>query len=171
MARSSCPFATRRRFAARVPAMPGTHRFHLIALAVLAVAFVGPLVAHGAPRAQTSPSTLTFDHEGHATIPFDLRNHHLWIRGRVNGADSIWIVVDTGASSTVLDEGTARRLSIPLTGEREAHGAGGVQPSRDARDVTVELPGLKLHQAHMVAIDLSTLTQTGGRPMQLVLGY
>src|SRR5437899_298980 len=107
MTRSSWPFATCRRFAARVPAMPGT-RFHLIALTILTTAFVGPLAAHGAPRARTSSSELTFDQEGHATIPFDVRNQHLWIRGRVNGADSIWIVVDTGASSSVLDEGTAR---------------------------------------------------------------
>src|SRR5689334_11197518 len=107
MTRSSRPFATGRRFAARVSAMPGPHRFHAfaLALAVVAAAFVGPLAARGAPRAQTSSSELTFDHEGHATIPFDVRNQHLWIRGRVNGADSIWIVVDTGASSSVLDEG------------------------------------------------------------------
>ena len=136
---------------------------------MLAIGLTG-LLASG--PAATAPSTeIRFEADGHAVIPFDLRNQHLWIRGQLNGADSIWIVVDTGASTSVIDEGVARRQSIPLTGGHEAHGAGGTQQGHDAQGVTVELPGLKLHKQRMDALDLSSLTQSGARPMQLILGY
>lgn len=142
-------------------------RFHTIAVAG---ALLGLVEVSSVANLQAADE-LRLGREGHTTIPFDLRNQHLWIRGRVNGADSIWIVVDTGASSSVLDEGVARRLSIPLTAAGEAHGAGGAQRQYHARDVTVEIGGLQLRSSQMSALDLASLAQTGGRAMQMVLGY
>ena len=135
---------------------------------VLGFGLLAAIMAEGA--APPAPA-LTFGKDGHATIPFDLRNQHLWIRGRLNGADSIWIVVDTGASSSVVDEGTARRFSIRLDGGYEAKGAAGTQRGYDAHDVTVELPGVTFRPARLGALDLSGITQTGGRAMQMILGY
>ena len=134
------------------------------------LAATASFLAAPSPGAAPRPE-LAFGAGGHASIPFDLRNQHLWIRGRLNGADSVWIVVDTGASSSVLDESVARRLAIKLTGENVAHGAGGTQRGRQAHDVTVELPGLTLRRERMGTLELGTLTQAGGRPMQLILGY
>ena len=142
-------------------------RFHTIAVAA---ALLGLVEVSSVANLQAADE-VRLGREGHATIPFDLRNQHLWIRGRVNGADSVWIVVDTGASSSVLDEGVARRLSIPLTAAGEAHGAGGSQRQYHARDVTVEIGGLQLRSSQMAALDLASLAQTGGRAMQMVLGY
>jgi predicted aspartyl protease len=79
--------------------------------------------------------------------------------------------VDTGASSSVLDESVARRFSIRLTGGHEAQGAAGRQRGHDAHDVTLELPGLKVHRERMGTLDLGNISQTGGRPMELILGY
>ena len=134
-------------------------------LTLLALAARGPVEA--APRA----ARLHFDRQGHARIPFDLRSQHVWVRGRVNGSDSIWIVIDTGASSSVLDEKVARDLSLKVSGHHEALGAGGRQASSTVEDVTIELAGLSLHRRNMDTIDLAALGAQGGRPMQLVLGY
>lgn len=139
-----------------------------ILVAILAALLLTPSLVSGQSIAK---SEIKFGPGGHATIPFDLRNQHLWIRGRLNGSDSIWIVVDTGASASVMDEGTARRLSIPLTRGFQAHGAAGMQRGYAAESVTVELPGLKLHRPVIGTLDLSGITQSGGRPMQLILGY
>jgi predicted aspartyl protease len=137
----------------------------------LAAACVTLLAGPDGTDAARRSSELSFGPGGHATIPFDLRNQHLWVRGRLNGADSVWIVIDTGASSSVLDEGVARRLSMKLTGENVSRGAGGTQVGHQAHDVTVELPGLTLRRERMGTLELGSITQTGGRPMQLILGY
>jgi len=121
-----------------------------------------------APRA----ARLTFDRDGHARIPFDIRNSHVWLRGRVNGSDSVWIVLDSGASSSVLDDALVRSLSLRVSGEHHAHGAGGVQTGLSVDDVTIELPGLSVHRRTMDALDLASLgAMQGGRPMQAILGH
>lgn len=140
---------------------------HRVAFAIALALMTGSSATQAAPRSKD----FTFGQDGHAMIPFDLRNQHLWIRGRLNGADSIWIVVDTGASSSVLDEGVARGHSVSLTGRNESHGAGGVQQGRDAHDISIEMAGLQFRRSRMIALDLSNLTQVGGRPMQMILGY
>src|SRR6185369_15981740 len=140
--------------------VPG--RFHTIAVAA---AFLGLAEVSSVANSEAADE-LRLGRDGHVTIPFDLRNQHLWIRGRLNGADSIWIVVDTGASASVLDEGVARRLSIPLTAAGEAHGAGGAQRQYHARDVTVEIGGLQFRSSRMPALDLASVAQTGARAMQ-----
>ncbi len=142
----------------------------LLALGLLALSLLAVLVLEvwGAPRA----ARLAFDRDGHARIPFDLRSGHVWVRGTVNGSDSVWIVVDTGASSSVLDQGLATKLSLrAASGEAKAMGAGGPQSSTPYHDVTIHLASLSVHRRTMPAIDLAGVTQQGGRPMQAVLGY
>jgi Aspartyl protease/PDZ domain len=116
-------------------------------------------------------SGLSFTRDGHARIPFQLRSQHIWVRGWINGTDSIWVVVDTGASSSVIDDGVATRLSLPFRGEAHAMGAGGAQRSRRVGSVTLELPGMTLHRETMGAIDMSAISTQTGRPMEFVLGY
>lgn len=132
------------------------------------VALVYSRQVHAAPRA----TRLLFDRDGHARIPFDIRNQHVWLRGRVNGSDSVWIVLDSGAASSVLDDALARSLSLRVSGEHEARGAGGTQRSHTVENVTIELAGLSLHRRNMDSIDLGALgALQGGRPMQAILGY
>ena len=38
---------------------------------------------------------------GGASMPFDLRGNHIYLRGRIGDSDSLWIVLDTGASGNV----------------------------------------------------------------------
>src|SRR5262249_26678930 len=121
-------------------------------------------------HAASARVSLSFRHGGHARIPFDLRSQHASIRGRLNGRDSVWIVVDTGASSSVMDRGVARDLGLEVIGQHDAMGAGGRQPSVTVKGVKVELAGLTLERETIDAIDLGALTRIGGRPMQLVLG-
>jgi hypothetical protein len=135
----------------------------LLAVLTLLAALPGDAVAR--------TEGLLFERGGHAVIPFDLRSNHIWIRGTVNGPDSIWIALDSGAGSSVLDDSLARRLSLRRSGQHEAMGAGGPQQGSSAEDVTIGLAGLKLHRPHVDTIDLAAISATGGRPMQLILGF
>ena len=139
-----------------------------LAAAVLAA---GP--PPGAARAATVPgASVRFTAGGHARLPFELRGQHVWVRGRINGADSVWIVVDTGASSCVLDAAVAERLKLEgAGGEVHAMGAGGAQASRRVRDVTIELDGLSIQRKTIGTIDLSAISAQGGRPMEAIVGY
>ena len=125
----------------------------------------------GTVDALGAPFELKFKHGGHARVPFVLRNQLVWLRGAVNGSDSIWIVVDTGASASLMDENVARRLSLKLKGEHDAHGAGGTQQGSFAHNVTISIPGLSIRRERLPTTDLSAFGRQGGRPMELVLGY
>ena len=129
------------------------------------------LAAAGRGAGAAPAADLRLERDGHTRIPFDLRGQHVWVRGRVNDSDSIWIVIDTGASASLMDESVARGLALKMSGRHEARGAAGTQISRSASNVTVSLPGLSLHRDRMDATDLSAFTPLGGHPMQLVLGY
>jgi predicted aspartyl protease len=145
----------------------------LLLLTVGALAWIVTALAPAGRRdaqASSPRASLSFRHGGHARIPFDLRSQHAWIRGRLNGRDSVWIVVDTGASSSVMDQGVAHDLGLERVGQHEAIGAGGRQRSVTVGGLKVELAGLTLERETIEAIDMGALTRIGGRPMQLVLG-
>lgn len=145
--------------------------FAILSAALACTTFVFTLGADRQAAAAAPMAELRFAQGGHARIPFDLRGQHVWVRGRVNGSDSVWIVVDTGASAAAMDEGLARSLELRMTGEHQARGAGGMQRSSSVKNITVDLAGLSIHRRNMDTIDLSALTAQTLRPMQLILGY
>ena len=143
---------------------------------VMVAAAIAWLAATLSPLAQresgaASKASLAFRDGSHARIPFELRFQHVLVRGRLNGADSAWIAVDTGASSSVMDQGLAQHLGLKTVGEHTAMGAGGTQRATTVEDVTIELEGLALHRQTMDAIDMTALSRVGGRPLQVVIGY
>jgi hypothetical protein len=59
---------------------------------------------------------------GVATLPFEYRGRHVWLRASVNGKPLADFLYDTGASVTVLD--SAYAASIGVTGEGTLHSQG-----------------------------------------------
>jgi predicted aspartyl protease len=108
---------------------------------------------------------------GHALIRFDLQNGHVWVRGVIGGSDSLWIVVDTGAASSAMDDALAKTLGLEQSGHHETLGAGGTQPSSSVSDVTIAIADLSIHRERLDTVDFGALSAQGGHPMQLVLGY
>jgi hypothetical protein len=119
----------------------------------------------------SSRARLRFAEGGHARIPFDLRGQHIWMRGTINGSDSLWIVVDTGASSSVMDDSLARAFHLPFTSEHENHGAGGVQPGYTVDNITIGLPGLTIEKRHMDTTALASIARASDRTMQVIVGH
>jgi hypothetical protein len=57
-----------------------------------------------------------------AEVPFRFIENHVFVPVTINGRESLWIV-DSGASVTVIDNGYAEELGLPLSGEVLAQGA------------------------------------------------
>jgi predicted aspartyl protease len=134
-------------------------------VALFAVAWLAGLApAHGA-------GAVRFARGGHASIPFDLQRGHVWVRGVVGGSDSLWITVDTGASSAVMDEALAKSLGLKPHGQHETHGAGGAQPSASVSDITIGIGGLSIHLPALDTTDLTALSAQSAHPMHLILGH
>ena len=112
-----------------------------------------------------------FEGEGYARIPFDLRGSHVWVRGTIGSSDSLWIVIDTGASSGLLDSGVARSLGLVEHGEQRSRGAGGAVMGRWVSNVDIHLPGLTVHREQIPTTPLVDISTAGRRPMQLIIGH
>jgi hypothetical protein len=114
---------------------------------------------------------LHFANGGHARIPFVIQGGHIWVRGAVDHSDSLWIIVDTGAAGSVMDDALAKRLGLAQHGSHMSMGAGGMQRASSVSDVTIRLPGLDIHRDHMDTIDLAALGMASSHPMDVILGY
>ena len=109
--------------------------------------------------------------DGHARIPFDVQAGHVWVRGVCRGSDSLWIAVDTGASSAAIDLGLARALGFEPRGRHESLGAGGAQEGASVADVTVVIGGVSIHRDSMDALDFAALSAQSSHPLEIIIGY
>jgi len=115
-------------------------------------------------------ASVKIEGDGHARIPFEMVGGHVWVRGRLNEADSVWVVIDTGASQSVMDAGLAKRMRLKEHGSHEAAGAGGVQAGSTVSNVTLELAGFKASFRTFDTTDLGAITTHGRHPFEVVLG-
>jgi Aspartyl protease/PDZ domain len=104
-------------------------------------------------------------------IPFDPANHQISLKARINGQHDAWLVLDTGASGSVLDEARARAMGIREVGRQESHGAGGMQAGGVVDGVDVQLPGFQLFDQTMDTLSLASLSAQAGRPFDGILGH
>src|SRR5206468_7341294 len=107
------------------------------------------LIGFGTPglfaRPVEGPSVIHFDLDDHvARIPIEVRAAHIFFRGRLNDSSLVWLSLDTGAYSNVIDEDYARGLGVPLLGRQRLFGAAGSTESARVRGLSVGLPGVRM---------------------------
>jgi hypothetical protein len=135
-------------------------------LAVLALAALVP-----AGAAATEPR-LAFDSPaGVAEIPFQLYGNHIYVRGRVNDSDSLWVVFDTGASGASMSESKAKALGLAIAPGGSSGGAGGTVESGIVSGVTIRMPGLELADERMSTLPLDEIGVQTGRAMDVIVGH
>ena len=106
-----------------------------------------------------------------ACIPAWTGNRTIRVRGQVGTRDSVWITVDTGASSSVLDHGQAKKLGLKVEGTQQSRGAGGYQTGSEAHDVELRLLGFELRGRRIDTLPLENLATRSGVPVHAILGY
>jgi hypothetical protein len=105
-----------------------------------------------------------------AGIPFVVNNGHILLRARLADRDSATFVLDSGASTCVLDDGAARRFALKVERGGHALGAGGFVDAGRVNGVSLGLPGLTLPRLTMVTLSLAGVSANSGRPIDGVLG-
>jgi len=107
------------------------------------------------------------------TLPLDFVGSTPLLAVRVNGATASWFIVDSGASSCVLDDAVAARLKLATVDRGAATGAGkGTVPYRSYRpDAVTFRAGLARFTCPLViSLDLSGQPAILGRRIDGVLG-
>ena len=151
----------------RLPRVP-----HLLTVLVLsAIPLAASTPRAGGASLPPSDARVVLERDGHARIPFLVKTGHIWVRGRVGDSDSLWIVIDTGAAASVMDDSLARRLGLRVTGTHEAHGAGGSQEGSEVAGQPIFLPGLTVRLKHLDTVSLTAFGAASGQPMDFILGY
>jgi aspartyl protease len=110
-----------------------------------------------------------------ATIAFDSDSGHLvYVQVSVNGGEPEWYVVDTGASTCVIDSARAAALALATSGRTRITGGGAGSVGADSvrAGVRFTLPdGVDASCESLVALDLSGLTEPLGRRIGGILGF
>src|SRR5262249_37262484 len=109
--------------------------------------------------------------DGVAEIPFELHNNHINVRGRLGDSDSLWIVLDSGASGASVSASRARALGLPVTRGGTANGAGGSVESGRVSHVTIRLPGRGRVGGALRSSPVAGAPAQTGRPMDVILGH
>jgi aspartyl protease/PDZ domain-containing protein len=105
-------------------------------------------------------------------IPIDVRGNHIYFRGRIDDSDSLWMVLDSGASANAIDAGVARTLGLAITRiDHDARGAGGRVDAGLVREATLRLPGATLTGAPTTTLPLEAFKRQTGRAMEAIIGH
>ena len=96
-------------------------------------------------------------------IPFDGGNRHIAFQARLNDRDGMWLVLDTGAGGSVLDDKRAESLGLETHGTQHALGSGGSAEGSTVHGVNVTLPGFRLVDQTMGTLQLASIAAQAGR--------
>ena len=103
-------------------------------------------------------------------LPFEFFDRNrIFIPATVNG-HQITVMLDSGASSNVVDLRFAKLLGLKARGAMTGEGAGGDATSAIANGVDLALGALTFKNTNAVAIDLTNVERRLGHPLPMILG-
>src|ERR1700686_2295391 len=146
--------------------------FTIIVLLLMMNTNVKAQTSGGGAPAQAAPLLYHFSSVDMRTvIPFELISDGIFFQLQIAGSSGqLWFSLDTGAGSSYLDSGVAKRLGLQTSGSGTVHGAGeGTVPVNFIESVTFELAGLTSSGHRVNTTDLTGLQ--GHHPMDGFLGY
>ena len=118
----------------------------------------------------SSPLTFAEGKTSSGWLPFEfVAGTRIFVRATINGRP-VLAMLDSGASSTVLDRRFASSLGLNPKGDLSGEGAGGSIQYSVVQGVTVKLGDLSWNSGDAVAIDLSAVERQVGHPLPMVLG-
>ncbi|XLS27673.1 aspartyl protease family protein [Flavobacteriaceae bacterium M23B6Z8] len=106
------------------------------------------------------------------TIPFNLlKNNYVFVKCVVNKKDSLTFYFDTGATSSLIDKSTAKKLGIQPNHEQEVSGASGKVKYQIALNQEITIGGITVDGVHLVMEDLTRLKESMNQPFDGIIGY
>lgn len=107
-----------------------------------------------------------------ATQKFELYNNSIFVPVRANDSQPLSFILDTGASMSFLSQRQARALGLAVRHEQEGNFGTGEGQSRIgfARDVRLELSGVRLPLKSVVVLPADDLEPIFGRGLDGIVG-
>ena len=107
---------------------------------------------------------------GTIDVPLDVSSNLPFVVARIGESAPLSFIVDTGASTTVIDRARADALGIDVRAGSEATTAGGSVRTGTVGQLEIDVGGTDL-LVSPIAIDLAPLRAGLGRPVDGILGY
>lgn len=118
----------------------------------------------------TSATSPTSSVSSVARIPFELNGNNIFFQGRVNNSAPLWLSLDTGASSGLLNLRIVRTLGLSVVRGSQATGAGGTVEAVTLSNVTININGARLEDLALQAVPLNSIEDSTGRVMDGIVG-
>src|SRR5258708_16317013 len=101
-------------------------------------------------RPQSSPDDTVFlRNQKSERVPFNFDNNHIIILGSVNGVGPLWLLLDTGAEFTVLNQSRLAEMHVKPYGGLNTNGGGESAPRGiNAENVTYPTRGVEFADQH-----------------------
>jgi predicted aspartyl protease len=90
---------------------------------------------------------------------------------RVNGSETAWFFLDSGAGGSVVTKAWAERIGLASEGAMRAVGAAGATSLALAKNVVLTLPGVELPMPSVTVLDATAGMPELGRRWDGLLGY
>lgn len=109
--------------------------------------------------------------EQRAPVVYESPSGGIFFRANIAGRD-VWALLDTGASSSLMDIELARGAGLTIGSEQKPiKTASGEITTRRASDVPILIPGqFEAHYSQLAAVDLGAFSAATGRKIEFVLG-
>lgn len=122
--------------------------------------------------AQPPSARATVAHPARNEIPFLFEDSRIYVPVRIGAGPERWFILDTGASSTIIDSAVARAEHLRVAGSEAVHGAGsGSSNEGQGSSVELRLGGIVMHVASPAVLDLADLLgPTSGRAPAGIIG-
>lgn len=108
---------------------------------------------------------------GSYRISFELTNNLVILQGSINNSKPLFLLLDTGASGSVINESRAKELGLNLEGQTKAATGDGPVEASFVRGVTLNVSGIEFPNLTLASIRLSGLEAGFGRRVDGILGY
>jgi hypothetical protein len=119
--------------------------------------------AASTPRFATGRSALK--------IPFDLLSNLIFVQVRVNDSRPLWFILDSTASSSVVNARAAKELGMRTRGKVRGTSGEGAIEAELVPGVSLKLPGVEVSGLTVAAIPLDAFAPVMGRPIGGIVGY
>jgi aspartyl protease family protein len=131
--------------------------------ALFLVIFAGLVIGLAWPKDEPSPAAVS-NGERQETVLERESNGHFYTYAKLNDAELVHFVVDTGATVVALTVDDARRLGIPVNPDEFtyiAEGAGGPVRGMDLMLKSVEVDGKRVENVRAMVLEGSSLSLLG----------
>lgn len=82
---------------------------------------------------------------GNDTIPFTMKDHRIYFKGKINGSELLNIQFDLGADAVNINKKSVKKLNIKFDKKGNLINSDGINETRVSSDNAFEIAGLKWH--------------------------